>query len=125
MSNGFGRAMVWRKRPGSMWVSFALPRCAKWIGSLITSIPLQPAQTPVQSITRHKSSTDPAKRGSGKWIVNGDESQIFDGVSVNVGTCGKPKRMELPGQDRFKGQIVHSSELDDVELSGKKVSPFG
>ncbi|PWN42759.1 FAD/NAD(P)-binding domain-containing protein [Ceraceosorus guamensis] len=81
--------------------------------------------TPVQSVTRHKSSTDPAERGSAKWIINGDETQVFDGISVNVGTCGKPKRMELPGQEKFKGQIVHSSELDDVELSGKKVLVVG
>lgn len=39
-----------------------------------------------------------------------------------VGTCGKIKKMDLPSQERFKGKICHSSELDDVELKGKKVS---
>ncbi|KAE8257587.1 hypothetical protein A4X13_0g2263 [Tilletia indica] len=79
----------------------------------------------VTSVTRHKSSTDPREGGHARWIVNGNEGEIFDAVVATVGTCGAPHKMELKGQDKFKGKIVHSSELDDVELRGKRVIVVG
>ncbi len=81
--------------------------------------------TKVEKVTRHSSSTDPAEKGQSRWVINGNEDVVYDGIVATVGTCGKPKRMDLPGQDAFKGKIVHSSELDDVELSGKKVLIVG
>lgn len=33
--------------------------------------------------------------------------------------------MDLPGQEKFKGVITHSSQLDDVELKGKNVLVIG
>lgn len=42
-----------------------------------------------------------------------------------LGTCGDPKLIELDGQDSFAGQIVHSSQLDDADLEGKKVVIIG
>ena len=82
-------------------------------------------QTKVTSVTRHRSSSDPEERGHGRWIINNDDSVVYDGIIVSVGTCGKPKWLQLPGQDKFKGKIVHSSQLDDVELTGKKVLIIG
>ena len=82
-------------------------------------------QTKIEKVTRHKSSTDPKEGGHARWIINGNESEVFDGIVASTGTCGKPKRMDLPGQDSFKGKIVHSSELDGIELEGKKVLIVG
>lgn len=42
-----------------------------------------------------------------------------------LGTCGKPKFIELDGQDQFNGQIIHSSQLDNAELEGKRVVIVG
>ena len=61
---------------------------------------------------------------NGKWIVNGEE-QEFDGVIVAVGTCGEPKMPMLPGEGEFGGRIVHSSELDNLDVEGKKVVIIG
>ncbi|KAN0066401.1 hypothetical protein ACQY0O_000495 [Thecaphora frezii] len=81
--------------------------------------------TKIESVTRHESSTDPRKGGHARWVINGNESEVFDGLVCCTGTCGKPKMMDLPGQESFRGRIVHSSQLDDVELEGKKVLIVG
>lgn len=82
-------------------------------------------KTTVKSVTRHKTSTDPAEGGHGRWIVNGNQDEIFDGLIVATGTCGKPKMLDLPNQEKFHGEIVHSSHLDGIELKDKKVLIVG
>ncbi|CAO1628015.1 unnamed protein product [Parajaminaea phylloscopi] len=82
-------------------------------------------KTRVNSVTRHESSTDPAKGGHGRWIINGNKDEVFDGLIVSTGTCGKPKKLDLPNEEKFMGKIVHSSQLDGVELKGKKVLIVG
>ncbi|KAL2016332.1 hypothetical protein VTK56DRAFT_3873 [Thermocarpiscus australiensis] len=48
----------------------------------------------------------------GRWVVNDDPSLgRFDGVIAAVGTCGEPKVPRMPGMDRFRGEIHHSSRL--------------
>jgi NADPH-dependent glutamate synthase beta subunit-like oxidoreductase len=42
-----------------------------------------------------------------------------------VGSCGDPKMPHLPGQDKFGGEVHHSSNLDGVEAKGKKVLIVG
>lgn len=42
-----------------------------------------------------------------------------------TGTCGKPKQLELPNQEKFMGKIVHSSHLDGVDLENKRVLIVG
>ena len=79
----------------------------------------------VEKVTRHSSSTDPHEGGHARWIINGNEEEVFDGVVVSTGTCGKPKKMDLPGEHKFKGKIVHSSELDGLDCKGKKVLIVG
>lgn len=81
--------------------------------------------TKIRSVTRHSSSTDPEKGGHARWIINGDESVVYDGLVVSTGTCGEPKKMELPNQDRFQGVITHSSQLDNIDLHGKRVIIVG
>lgn len=70
-------------------------------------------------------SGDPAEFGHARWIVNGDKAEVYDAVVASVGTCGEPKVIELPKQDGFKGVIVHSSQLDGVDLAGKRVAVVG
>ncbi|KAH9818647.1 hypothetical protein DFH28DRAFT_887652, partial [Melampsora americana] len=60
-----------------------------------------------------------------EWIVDDGKDGIFDGLIVATGTCGAPKKFKTPGSDIFKGKIVHSSELDGVELNQKRVVVVG
>ncbi|KAJ5884656.1 hypothetical protein N7495_009166 [Penicillium taxi] len=75
-------------------------------------------ETPVSSVEKTK---------NGKWVINDDEGQFgrFDGVLAAVGVCGDPKKPPLPEQEKFKGQIYHSSNLDGKEVTGKKVLIVG
>ena len=72
--------------------------------------------TPVTSITQDK---------QGLWIVNDDSNGRFDGIMAAVGTCGDPKMPRMPGQEKFKGEVYHSSRLDGKTASGKKVLIIG
>ncbi|PGG96005.1 hypothetical protein AJ79_09772 [Helicocarpus griseus UAMH5409] len=74
--------------------------------------------TPVKSLKKNK---------DGKWVINNDESKYgtFDGIVAAVGSCGDPKMPTLPHQDRFKGQVFHSSNLDGKDAKGKRVVVIG
>ena len=65
------------------------------------------------------------KDKQGRWIINDPSHGRFDGVIAAIGTCGDPKIVNLPGQDSFNGDIVHSSRLDDVKAEGKSVLIVG
>ena len=70
---------------------------------------------PVQSVTR----------AGTKWIINDGSDGCFDGIVAAVGTCGPPRSCFLPGQDRFGGDLVHSAQLDNVDVAGKNVVVVG
>ncbi|KAJ5662615.1 uncharacterized protein N7477_010231 [Penicillium maclennaniae] len=74
--------------------------------------------TPVTSVKKTK---------NGQWIINDDEAQYgrFDGVLTAVGVCGDPQMPSLPDQEKFKGQIYHSSNLDGKDAKGKKILIVG
>lgn len=65
------------------------------------------------------------KDPQGRWIINDPSNGRFDGIIAAVGTCGDPKVPHIPGQEKFKGPIYHSSELDGKEAKGKKVLIVG
>ncbi|KAF2723711.1 FAD/NAD(P)-binding domain-containing protein [Polychaeton citri CBS 116435] len=65
------------------------------------------------------------KDGTGRWIVNDAQFGEFDGVIACVGTCGDPKMAKIPHQEEFKGEIIHSSQLDGKDARGKKVLVIG
>ncbi|KAI4118072.1 MAG: hypothetical protein LQ345_001798 [Seirophora villosa] len=70
--------------------------------------------------------TSASQDRSGRWIINNDPSfGYFDGVLAAVGTCGDPKMAHIPNQDRFKGEIFHSSKLDGKTAAEKKVLIIG
>ncbi|ORY90638.1 hypothetical protein BCR35DRAFT_299182 [Leucosporidium creatinivorum] len=82
-------------------------------------------KTKVEKVTRHKSSTDPKKGGHARWLINDGKDGVFDGIIVAIGTCGEPKNPHFEGEESFKGEILHSSKLDDAHLEGKKVVIVG
>ncbi|KAJ5623624.1 hypothetical protein N7490_012229 [Penicillium lividum] len=63
----------------------------------------------------------------GQWIINEDEEKygVFDGIVTAVGVCGDPQMPTLPDQEKFKGQIYHSSNLDGKDAKGKKILIVG
>ena len=83
--------------------------------------------TRVTKIERHSSSSSQDSKigGPSRWIVNGNKSEVFDGLVVTIGTCGKPRIISLPNQDQFKGKIIHSCELDYLDYTGKSVVVIG
>ncbi|WFD04438.1 hypothetical protein MOBT1_003148 [Malassezia obtusa] len=82
--------------------------------------------TKVEKVERAPSSTKlEGNKGHTRWIINGNQSEVFDGIVATIGTCGKPKMIHLPGEKNFKGKIVHSSELDSIDFKGKNVLIVG
>jgi cation diffusion facilitator CzcD-associated flavoprotein CzcO len=61
----------------------------------------------------------------GRWILNNPSNGRFDGIIAAVGTCGDPKMPHIPGQEKFKGGIYHSSDLTGKDAKGKKVIIIG
>lgn len=62
---------------------------------------------------------------NGRWTINDNSDEKFDGIIAAVGSCGDPKVPHVPGQEKFKGQIYHSSELDGKDVKGKTVLIIG
>lgn len=62
-----------------------------------------------------------------RWIINDESNGRFDGVIAAIGTCGEPKNATVKGEDKFKGHIYHSSQLDGKEqdAKGKNVIVIG
>jgi hypothetical protein len=65
------------------------------------------------------------KDKQGRWILNDPSNGRFDGIIPAIGTCGAPKMPHLPGQEKFKGQILHSSDLDKQDAKGQKILIVG
>ncbi|KAF2161306.1 hypothetical protein M409DRAFT_69901 [Zasmidium cellare ATCC 36951] len=65
------------------------------------------------------------KDNQGRWIINDPSNGRFDGVIAAVGTCGDAKMGQIKNQDKFKGGVFHSSELDGKEAKDKTVLVIG
>lgn len=61
----------------------------------------------------------------GRWIINNNSDERYDGIIAAIGSCGDPKMPHIPGQEKFKGQIYHSSELDGKDVKDKTVLIIG
>lgn len=61
----------------------------------------------------------------GRWIINDPSQGRFEGIIAAVGTCGDAKTPHLPGMDKFKGQIYHSSDLTGKDAKGKSMIIVG
>jgi cation diffusion facilitator CzcD-associated flavoprotein CzcO len=65
------------------------------------------------------------KDEKGRWIINDTSNGRFDGIIAAVGTCGDAKMPHMPGMDKFKGEIYHSSDLTGKEAKGKNMIIIG
>ncbi|KAH8819055.1 hypothetical protein F5884DRAFT_759318 [Xylogone sp. PMI_703] len=65
------------------------------------------------------------KDEKGRWVINNPSNGRFDGVIAAVGTCGDPQMPHLQGQEQFKGEIYHSSDLTGREAKGKSIIIIG
>jgi hypothetical protein len=65
------------------------------------------------------------KDEKGRWIINDASNGRFDGIIAAVGTCGDAKMPHIPGMDKFKGEIYHSSDLTGKEAKGKNMIIIG
>ncbi|KAH8588038.1 hypothetical protein B0O99DRAFT_640222 [Bisporella sp. PMI_857] len=63
--------------------------------------------------------------GQGRWIINETSFGSFDGIIAAVGTCGEKKNPHIPGMEKFKGEIYHSSELTGKKAKTKKMIVIG
>jgi hypothetical protein len=61
----------------------------------------------------------------GRWIINDPSNGRFDGVIAAVGTCGDAKMAHITGQEKFKGEIYHSSDLTGKDAKGKTMIIVG
>jgi cation diffusion facilitator CzcD-associated flavoprotein CzcO len=76
--------------------------------------------------TRFRTKVEKVYRDSrGRWVVNNTANGRFDGVIAAIGTCGESKVPHIPGMEKFKGEIYHSSELTGKNAKGKKVAIIG
>ena len=62
---------------------------------------------------------------SGRWVINGNTEECYDGVMAAIGSCGDPKMPHIQNQEAFKGEIYHSSQLDGKTSEGKNVLIIG
>lgn len=70
---------------------------------------------------------------TGRWSVTSKDldkeeifTEVFDGVFVGTGHINTPFIPKYPGQDQFKGEIIHTHGLKEVEpYAGKKVLVVG
>ena len=61
----------------------------------------------------------------GRWVIDNPANGRFDGIIAAVGTCGDAKLPHISGQDKFHGDIYHSSELTGKDAKGKRVIIIG
>ena len=72
-------------------------------------------------------------RETGRWKVyardpeTGEESyEVFDGVMIGTGHHSIPRMIHFPGQEKFKGQILHTHAYRHATpFTGKKVCAVG
>ncbi|TRM64707.1 hypothetical protein BD626DRAFT_489667 [Schizophyllum amplum] len=146
-------SIMYRFHPGLLW-SRAFPLRDEILGEISRiwhEYSLEERtkfDTPVKSIKRGPSPENDPERST--WIINGDDSVLYDAVIVNVGTCGAPRfpewandwmesRSSSPSQDESDNEkhgangtghakLIHSSELDSASaevLTGKRVVVVG
>ncbi|XP_054707669.1 flavin-containing monooxygenase 5-like [Uloborus diversus] len=70
---------------------------------------------------------------TGRWIVSAKNivteqihTDVYDAVMVCVGHINRPKMAQFPGQENFKGEIMHTHSLKGVErFKGKRIVIVG
>ncbi|KAM5540103.1 hypothetical protein V8D89_006243 [Ganoderma adspersum] len=152
-------SLLYRFHPGVLW-SCTFPKRdeilheARRIWQEYQLAPRTRFNTRVTSVKRvqgtGKGLSDPSGDEStrSRWTINDGADGAFDAVVVTVGTCGRPKRIDIPGLPHaeedaheggwrevkhrggrggevFEGEVLHSSELDSADLEGRTVLVVG
>ena len=60
-----------------------------------------------------------------RWIINGNQDDVYDGIIAAIGSCGDPKIPHMPDQEAFQGEVYHSSQLDGKTAQDKHVIIVG
>ncbi|MBB1492733.1 NAD(P)/FAD-dependent oxidoreductase [Paracoccus sp. MC1854] len=100
------------------------PEIERWLGYIADSLDLRRDISFSTTITSAVFDED-----RNRWTVTTDKGEVFD--TQFLVTCGgmlsAPMADVFPGQDSFKGQIVHTSRWpkEDIDLTGKHVGVVG
>lgn len=64
---------------------------------------------------------------AGRWTVETDRGTLTARVLIaGMGPLAEPRIPDLPGLDRFEGEVMHSARWDhDIDLRGKRVASIG
>lgn len=114
-------SLMYRFQPSVKW-SGAYPKRDELVGEIVKLW----ERYGLQDKTKFNTKIEKVyKDQQDRWIVNDASNGRFDGIIAAVGTCGDPKIPHIAGQEKFKGEIYHSSQLDGKEAKGKKVLIIG
>lgn len=100
------------------------PEIERWLGYIADSLDLRRDISFSTTITSAVFDDD-----QNRWTVTTDKGEVFD--TQFLVTCGgmlsAPMADVFPGQDSFKGHIVHTSRWpkEDIDLTGKRVGVVG
>lgn len=100
------------------------PEIERWLGYIADSLDLRRDISFSTMITSAVFDED-----RNRWTVTTDKGEVYD--TQFLVTCGgmlsAPMADVFPGQDDFKGQIVHTSRWpkEDIDLAGKRVGVVG
>lgn len=100
------------------------PEIERWLGYIADSLDLRRDISFSTTITSAVFDED-----RNRWTVTTDKGEVYD--TQFLVTCGgmlsAPMADVFPGQDDFKGQIVHTSRWpkEDIDLAGKRVGVVG
>jgi cation diffusion facilitator CzcD-associated flavoprotein CzcO len=106
-------SIIYRFHPGVLWRN-AFPQkkeIVKEITRIWKEFHLRKRtrfNTRVTSVTRAESSSEVSKGGHGRWIINDGADGEFDAVIVAVGTCGKPRWMNIEGMPKRQANQKNS-----------------
>lgn len=100
------------------------PEIERWLGYIADSLDLRRDISFSTTITSAVFDED-----RNRWTVTTDKGEVYD-TQFLVTCCGMlsaPMADVFPGQDDFKGQIVHTSRWpkEDIDLAGKRVGVVG
>lgn len=100
------------------------PEIERWLGYIADSLDLRRDISFSTTITSAVFDED-----RNRWTVTTDKGEVYD--TQFLVTCGgmlsAPMADVFPGQDDFKGQIVHTSRWpkEDIDVTGKRVGVVG
>ena len=100
------------------------PEIERWLGYIADSLDLRRDISFSTTITNAVFDED-----RNRWTVTTDKGEVYDArfLVTCVGMLSAPMADVFPGQDSFRGRIVHTSRWpsEDIDLAGKRVGVVG